>query len=147
MNIEISEDRTLSTGTPSKPILGVLPLSRAIPQDVHSVMDYGNGVAAGAGMFMTDDPAARIASAVLGAGAIGVASTSDYRLSAAKLIPIETHELIDHAWGVAAIAAPFVFGYWKRSPQVALMHVVAGATTILTALFTDYRSASRRSSR
>jgi hypothetical protein len=38
---------------------------------------------------------------------------TDYRLSVAKVIPIEAHEVIDHAWGLAAIAAPFVLGYWK----------------------------------
>ena len=62
-------------------------------------------------------------------------------------IPIEKHEVIDHLWGAAAIAAPFVLGYWKRSPRVAMMHVMAGASSILSALFTDYRSASRSSGR
>jgi hypothetical protein len=122
----------------------VLPLARWIPQDVHSVMDYTDGLIAGSGATMTDDPAARIASVALAATTIGVSAITDYRLSVAKLIPIEQHEISDYVWGAAAIAAPFVFGYWKRAPQVALMHVMAGAGTILASLFTDYRSTRRR---
>jgi hypothetical protein len=129
-------------GAPAKPLLGVLPLARLIPQDVHSVMDYADGVAVVAAMALAseDDGAARIASVVLGASAIGVALTTDYRLGAVKLIPIETHEAIDHLWGLSAIAAPFVLGYWKTSPRTAIAHISVGAGTILTSLVTDYRS-------
>jgi hypothetical protein len=137
-------DRTLSTGEPSAPLLGVLPLRRLIPQDVHSMLHYANGAMTGAGALMTDDPAARMASIVLGASTVGVSAISDYRLSLAKIIPIEKHEAIDHMWGIAAIAAPFVLGYWKRAPRVAMMHVMAGASTILSSLVTDYRSAKRK---
>jgi len=139
----VEQERSLSQGAPSKPLFGALPLARLIPQDVHSVMDYANGLVTGSGAFLTDDPAAKIASIALAAAGIGVSAITDYRLSAAKLIPIEQHEAIDHLWGLAAIAAPFVFGYWKRSPRVALMHVMAGAGTILSSLFTDYRSYNR----
>lgn len=142
-NRTVSSERSLSQGAPSKPLLGVLPLARLIPQDVHAVMDYANGIAAGSGALMTDDPAARIASIALAAATTGVSAITDYRLSFAKILPIEQHEVADHLWGVAAIAAPFVFGYWKRAPSVALMHVVAGAGTILSSLFTDYRSYKR----
>jgi hypothetical protein len=139
----VESERSLSQGAPSKPLFGVLPLARLIPQDVHSVMDYANGVATGSGALMTDDPAARIASIALAATGAGLSAMTDYRLSVAKIIPIEQHEVADHLWGIAAIAAPFVFGYWKRAPRVALMHVMAGAGTILASLFTDYRSYTR----
>lgn len=139
----VESERSLSHGAPSKPLFGVLPLARLIPQDVHSAMDYANGVATGSGALMTDDPAARIASIALAASVAGLSAMTDYRLSVAKIIPIEQHEVADHLWGIAAIAAPFVFGYWKRAPRVALMHVMAGAGTILASLFTDYRSYTR----
>ena len=93
---------------------------------------------------MTDDPAARIASVALAASTIGISALTDYRLSIAKVIPIEQHEMADYLWGAAAIAAPFVFGYWKRAPRTALAHVMAGAGTILASMFTDYRAAKRR---
>ncbi len=81
---------------------------------------------------------------ILGVGATSVSLMTDYRLSLVKVIPIEAHEVIDHAWGLAAIASPFVFGYWKSAPRVALSHVVAGASTIVASLFTDYRAYRRR---
>ncbi len=133
----------LSRGVPSRPLLGVLPIARIIPQDVHSMADYASGLATGAGFFVARDPPARVASALLGASALGVSLTTDYRLSAVKLVPIEVHEAIDHIWGISAIAAPFLLGYWKTSPKVALSHIVAGASTILASLFTDYRSVKR----
>jgi hypothetical protein len=139
----VERERSLSQGEPSKPLFGVLPISRLIPQDVHSVMDYANSAAAGTGALLCDDPAAQIASIALAASAAGVSALTDYRLSVAKVIPIEAHEVVDHVWGIAAIAAPFVLGYWKRAPTVALMHVIAGAGTILSSLFTDYRSYKR----
>ena len=56
------------------------------------------------------------------------------------MIPIEAHEVIDYGFGVSAIAAPFVFGYYKTAPLVAAMHIATGVGTILTSLFTDYRA-------
>jgi len=140
---DVPQEHTLGGGAPSRRLLGALPLTRLVPQDVHSVIDYMNGIVVGAGALMTDDPAARLASIALGASIIGVAAVTNYRLSGAKLIPIEVHEATDYLWGAAAIAAPFVLGYWKRSPRVAMMHVVAGAGTILASMITDYRSAKR----
>ena len=133
-------DRPMSHGVPSALVLGVLPVARVIPMDCHSLMDYGAGIAIGAMAITTDCPKARTASAALAGSLVLVSSMTDYRLSVAKVIPIETHEKLDHLWGVAAIASPFVFGYWKSAPRVAMAHVIAGATTIVTSLFTDYRA-------
>jgi hypothetical protein len=139
----VPTERRMSHGALSKPLLGALPLGRIIPQDCHSMMDYANGVAAGTGIAC-DVPAAQIASAALAVSVIGISSITDYRLSFAKIVPIEVHEVADYAWGIAAIAAPFVFGYWKKAPRVAMTHLIAGAGTILSSLLTDYRAAKRR---
>ncbi|HEU0031020.1 MAG TPA: hypothetical protein VFQ53_10345 [Kofleriaceae bacterium] len=137
-------DRALSHGEPSRPLLG-LPLARLIPQDIHSVMDYANGMAVGSGALLADcDPTARMVSLALAGSGAMVSAMTDYRLSVAKVIPIEAHEAIDHLWGLAAMAAPFVFGYWKRSPRVALLHIMCGAGNIVASLLTDYRAYSRR---
>lgn len=132
--------RTLSKGEPAPKLLGVLPIARLIPQDIHSVMDYADGLTVASGALLDDHPAALSASIALGASAVLTALMTDYRLSAMKLIPIRTHEVIDHVWGLSCIAAPFVLGYWKKSPRVAMTHVMTGAMTILASLFTDYRS-------
>ncbi|AKT38970.1 SPW repeat domain-containing protein [Chondromyces crocatus] len=133
--------RLASREIASRSLLGVLPLARVIPQDVHSVVDYASGLTAAAGIFART-PEARVCSALLGASAIGVAATTDYRLSVEKVIPIEAHEVIDYAWGASAIAAPFVLGYHRKDPIAAALHVFTGALSIVTALFTDYRAAA-----
>jgi hypothetical protein len=139
-NIRARGDRTLSHGEPAEPLLRVLPLKRWIPQDVHSIMDYADGLTAASGFFTADCDEAAWSSIALGASVIGVSLLTDYRLSLAKVIPIRTHEALDYAWGAACIAAPFVLGYWKKSPVTAMTHVMVGAGSILASLLTDYRS-------
>jgi hypothetical protein len=134
--------RKLSVGLPARPLLGRLPLARVIPQDVHSVMDYLDGGGVLLGAFVSDCPRAKAASWVLGASGIGASAVTDYRLSLAKLLPIETHEAIDYAFGVSAISAPFLFGYRKTAPLVAAAHIAIGIGTIVASLFTDYRAFS-----
>jgi hypothetical protein len=129
-----------ATTIPSRPLLGVLPLARVVPQDVHSVIDYSNGLVVALAGLSARTRSAKIAGVVLGASVVSVSLLTDYRLSLAKLIPIEAHEAIDHAFGVSAIAAPFALGYAKRSPLAALIHVATGVATILGSLFTDYRA-------
>jgi hypothetical protein len=136
-------DRTLSVGAPARPLFKVLPIKRWIPQDVHSVMDYMDGLTAASGYFFPEnkrDDAGCWASMALGASVVGVSLLTDYRLSLAKLVPIRAHETADYVWGASAIALPFLLGYWKSSPRVAMTHILVGAGSLLGSLFTDYRS-------
>lgn len=125
---------------PSKPVLGMLPLARAIPQDVHSVLDYVHA----AGFFVSAKIArtsrGRAMGMALGLGLGGASVITDYRLSVAKILPIEAHETLDYAGGISAIAAPFLFGYVKKDPIAAMIHIGLGIGTVLTSLFTDYRA-------
>jgi hypothetical protein len=125
---------------PSRPLLGVLPLARAIPQDVHSVMDYAASAACLASALLARTGGARAAGVGLAMAATSVALTTDDRLGAVKRIPIETHETIDYAWGASVALAPFVLGYAKKDPVATILQVAAGVGTILASLFTDYRA-------
>ncbi|WP_437552447.1 hypothetical protein WME97_14240 [Sorangium sp. So ce367] len=129
-----------TTTIPSRPLLGAAPLARIVPEDVHSALDYSNGLIVALAGLSARTKAARIAGVALGASVIFVSLLTDYRLSLSKRIPIEAHEVIDHAFGVSAIAAPFALGYAKRDPLAAVIHVAAGAVTILGSLLTDYRA-------
>ncbi|HEX8821317.1 MAG TPA: hypothetical protein VF794_15420 [Archangium sp.] len=133
-------DKSAAAGIPAQPLLGRLPLSRRLPQDIHSLLDYqGALTVAGAGL-MSGSKIACTAGLALGLSGAGVSLLTDYRMSLKKLIPIEVHEVIDYVWSFSVIAAPFVFGYSRRSKLVTLMHVFVGASTILGSLFTDYRA-------
>lgn len=136
--------RTLDTsaraGILSRPLLGVLPLRRWVPQDVHSLLDYKGGTATALAGVLSGDPVAKSAGLALGGTVIGLSLVTDYRLSLTKLVPIEAHEIGDYVYGIASIAAPFVLGYAKRSPVAAAIHVMVGLSTLLASLVTDYRS-------
>ena len=133
-------DKSAAAGIPALPLLGWLPVRRVIPQDIHSLLDYqGALTVAGAG-WLSGSKVACTAGLALGASGLGVALLTDYRLSLKKFIPIEVHEVIDYVWSFSVIAAPFVFGYARRSKLATFMHVFVGASTILGSLFTDYRA-------
>ncbi|MCY1046461.1 hypothetical protein OV208_34470 [Corallococcus sp. bb12-1] len=132
-------DHSAAAGILSRPLFGRLPLRRVLPQDMHSVLDYVAGAAlVGAGVAAGDGPA-KTAGWALGGAALGVSLFTDYRLSLAKLIPIEAHELADYAYGAGAVLAPFLFGYAKRRPAAAAVHVLVGLFTVAASLYTDYR--------
>jgi hypothetical protein len=125
---------------PARPLAGVLPVARIIPQDVHSVGDYVSGAMGVLSMFLADELSAKLAGSAIGSNIIGVSLMTDYRLSAAKLIPIEVHEMLDYASAAMYIAAPFALGYWKKDPLVSALHIGTGALIIATSLLTDYRA-------
>ena len=134
-----SLSRSTDAGVASRPLFGVLPIKRFIPQDVHSLLDYANAFTVASVSLGATSPACT-AGSVLGLSVLGVSLLTDYRLSVRKLIPIEVHEAIDYVWAISAIAAPFVFGYARKSPVAAIIHIMSGVSTILGSLFTDYRS-------
>ncbi len=125
---------------PSKPLLGVLPLARAVPQDAHTMMDWMASALCAASAAVASTNRACVAGTVFAASGAGVSATTDYRLGAAKWIPIEVHESIDYAWGASVALAPFVLGYAKRDRLATILQVAAGLSTILVSLFTDYRA-------
>jgi hypothetical protein len=125
---------------PAKPVLGSLPLARVIPQDVHSVLDYVHSAAFFASASMARTKRAKAVGVALGLGIGGTSLVTDYRLSAVKALPIEAHETLDYASGIAAIAAPFVLGYVKKDPIAAMLHIGLGIGTLVTSLVTDYRA-------
>lgn len=125
---------------PSKPLLGALPLARVVPQDVHSVLDYLSGAALMVSAKVARTPRARAVGMTLAAADTGVSMLTDYRLSVAKLIPIEVHEVADHMTGLSCVAAPFVLGYARKDPVAAAIQVATGLGMIVASLFTDYRA-------
>ncbi len=129
-----------SKGRTSDPLLrGHLPLKRVIPTDFHSALDYSAGLILLSSIFLSRDKSLRTAAGLLGGSVIALSLLTDYRLSLAKVVPIEVHEVMDYVWGASVCAAPFIAGYAKRSPLLAAIHVITGAATMLGSLFTDYR--------
>jgi len=135
------ENVNLSTGAPSKPLLG-LPVRRVIPQDVHSLIDYAGGAAGLLAASLANTTRGRLANSSLSAASTGVAVLTDYKLSLAKVIPIEVHEAIDYVWGLSNVMAPFALGYYRKDKMVSWVQIALGMGTIAASLFTDYRAFS-----
>ena len=125
---------------PAKKLFGALPLARVVPQDVHSVLDYVAAAAYLASAKVARTTRGRVVGSLLGAQVAGASAVTDYRLSLAKIVPIELHECFDYAGGASAVAAPFVLGYVRKDPIAALLQIGAGLTTLVASLFTDYRA-------
>jgi hypothetical protein len=133
-------DKSAAAGIPAQPLLGWLPMRRWIPQDIHSLLDYQSDLTVTAAGLLSGSKAACTAGLALGVSGLGVALLTDYRLSLKKVIPIEVHEAIDYIWSFSVIAAPFVFGYARRSKLATMLHIFTGVSTILGSLITDYRA-------
>ncbi len=130
----------LSSGIAARPVARVLPLARWIPQDVHSVLDYASALTLATAGIVGRDPAACVTGWTLAASGAAVSAVTDDRLSLAKLLPIEVHEIIDHVRGLSAVALPFLLGFHRRSRLSTVLSVVAGVSTVLASLVTDYRA-------
>ncbi len=129
-----------SARVPSKPLFGKLPLARVIPQDLHSILDYVHtaGFLLSAKLALT--ARGRAVGLALGAGLGGTSAVTDCRLSVAQILPIEIHERLDYATGMAAIAAPFALGYARKDPIAAMIQIGLGIATLVTSAVTDYRA-------
>ena len=75
-----------SEEVPAEPVLGVLPLRRAIPQDVHSLLDYSNGILVAWAGLTSRKRKARVAGTVLGATIVSVSLLTGY----SKRAPLTT---------------------------------------------------------
>jgi hypothetical protein len=135
----------LSTGARSKSLLG-LPLKRVIPQDVHSMIDYAGGATGLVAAYCANTARGRMVNSTLATASTGVSLLTDYKLSLAKIIPVEVHEVIDYLWGLGNILAPFALGYYRKDKAVSIVQMALGMGTIGASLITDYRSYSRRRS-
>lgn len=129
---------------PSKPLLGVLPLARVIPMDLHSVADYLCAGSYALSARLARTRRGRFVGIALGASVGGASLATDYRLSLVKAIPIEVHEVLDHVSGLSAISMPFLLGYAKRDPLASFVQIATGLVACVASLFTDYRASKGR---
>lgn len=125
---------------PAKPMLRELDLPLVIPQHTHSIIDFVASGAALASTFVARTNTARIAGSTLALAQAANAATADTQLSLARSVPIEAHQKLDLAWGFASVIAPFALGYVRKDPFAAACQIVAGAATLVGALFTDFRA-------
>ncbi len=125
---------------PAKPLFGRLPLKRIVPQDVHAILDYVSVASLLVSAKLARTRRGRVVGLLLGGSVGGAALATDYRLSAKKVLPVELHELLDHAAGVGAILAPVVLGYFAKDPVASILQMATGLGQVVVSLLTDYRA-------
>jgi hypothetical protein len=125
---------------PAKKLLKVLPIAPIIPMDVHAVFDYLGAATCMSAAFFAKKQQTKAFAWGLGATYVATSAITDYRLSVAKVLPIEVHEVADYVAGISQVAAPFALGYWKKDRFSSMLHILGGATVIMISLFTNYRA-------
>lgn len=114
-----------------------------IPTWIHARLDYVLGVvtAASPWLFGFAEVLPAMATA-LGVGLllVVVGLLTDYELSAAKLLSMETHLSLDILAGAFLVAAPWLLGF---AGQVWLPHGVLGVVAMATAFVTQTMPSGR----
>jgi hypothetical protein len=108
-----------------------------IPTRVHGVLDYVVGalLIAAPWLFRFDygGPETWIP-VVLGAAALVYSACTDYELGLKRVIPMNSHLMLDLGSGVLLAISPWLFGFYDR---VWVPHLVIGLIEIGTALISE----------
>jgi prepilin signal peptidase PulO-like enzyme (type II secretory pathway) len=84
-----------------------------------------------------EDDAARTLFIVVGVAILLVGSTTRWRMSLLKLIPLRVHALLDLGLGALLVAAPFLFGFSDETAPT-VFSIALGAGEIGAALLTRW---------
>ncbi len=124
----------------ARPLLGRLPLLHLLPQDAHSLLDYTGAAVGLVTAAVADSPAVKTGAFVVGSGTALVSAASDYRLSVAKVVPIEGHAAFDYLAGLTHIALSVFLRRGGRKRLIAGLELSTGLLLVGAALLTDYRA-------
>lgn len=58
-------------------------------------------------------------------------------MKALRFVPTGIHAYFDYIGGIVLLAAPFIFGFISKTPNVYLPHIIAGVGVILLVLVTQ----------
>ena len=108
-----------------------------LPTRIHGMLDYLLGALLIASPWLfgfADNPAARWAPVVLGAGVLVYSAFTDYELGVIKKLQMPAHLLLDAAGGVLLAVSPWMLGFDDR---VWMPHVVLGVVEVVTAAITN----------
>ena len=118
---------------------------KIIPRKTHGVLDYIVGAALIAAPWIfgfADDTAATYVPVAVGGGALLYSLLTRYELGMIKMIPFETHLILDVMSGILLAASPWLFGF---SDRVYLPHLIVGLFEIGAGLMTENTSSASSS--
>jgi hypothetical protein len=120
---------------------------KIIPKFYHGVLDYMSGLLLLAAPnllgFAEAGGAAAWIPRIVGLMILLQAMVTDYELGLMKVMPIAMHLMTDYVVGAFLVAAPFLFGFYDRSPTAMVTLVVVGLLVLGSALLTQPRGRPR----
>jgi hypothetical protein len=85
----------------------------------------------------SDTTSATVVCVVVGAAMLLVGSTTDWRMSLVRLIPLRAHLTGDLVLGAVLVLSPLIFGFADEGGPTRFM-VIAGVLELMTALMTRW---------
>jgi hypothetical protein len=119
------------------------PRRGAVPLTVHGIVEYVVGALSVAAPFLFnfDSQGATVLSALLGAGILVMAVTTDHSTGISRNLPIASHVVLDYVVSLVWIVAPFLFSFTDDSAATAYFLIV-GIGFLLMSVTTRYRKPS-----
>ena len=114
---------------------------RFLPTKVHGVLDYVVGIvlilAPNIFQFSSMGGTAVWIPRVLGVVLIVYSLVTNYEWGVVKLVAMPYHLVIDFLAALFLAASPFIFGFFRDSPNVWLPHLVVGIAVLLVVIVTQ----------
>jgi hypothetical protein len=120
---------------------------RFLPTKVHGVLDYVVGLALilapNIFQFSSMGGPAAWTPRVLGVVLILYSLVTKYEWGVLKLVAMPYHLVIDFLAALFLAASPFIFGFFRDSPNVWLPHLVVGIAVILVVIVSQTQPGGR----
>jgi hypothetical protein len=114
---------------------------RFLPTKVHGMLDYVVGIALilapNIFQFSSMGGTAVWIPRVLGVVLIVYSLVTNYEWGVVKLVAMPYHLVIDFLAALFLAASPFIFGFFRDSPNVWLPHLVVGIAVLLVVIVTQ----------
>jgi hypothetical protein len=116
----------------------------SIPLFLHGLAEYAVGVLLIVAPFsFFDSNTATVISVLAGAAVIVIAWTTDYPTGLFRMLPLDSHIVLDYVLGLLLIASPFLFGFSDDSGALAFFLLVGIGYLALTVM-TRFRKPDER---
>ena len=126
---------------------------RFVPTSIHGIFDYIGGVGLIAAPFVFGffnvGGMAVILPMVLGIVLILYSLFTNYErgIPGLKFLPMTYHLVIDFLAAAFLAVSPFLFGFYTKTPNVWLPHLIAGVTVVILVLVSQTRPRAKAAAR
>jgi hypothetical protein len=114
---------------------------KLIPSHVHGMFDYLGGIMLVLlpNLFGFEDVggAAVFIPRAMGIMVLMQAMFTDFEVGIKRIIPMQTHLVMDYVLSVFLAASPWIFGFHNMEPRVWMPHLIVGLSVLVLSFLTD----------